>query len=134
MVKPSKGPRQAAYLMGTTTTSPSPLPLIHRAQAFFNQALVSCMDSGISRPNAPFVKFSRFIPAIRMAYWGMAMANANNRPRPTADRKSRGRREQVSNRERLWIDTMAAYLKESDSKNESRAHQGLSSPCREIPQ
>ena len=130
----NKGPRQAAYLMGTTSNVSFPITTGSTvAQAFFNQGVGQLHGFWYLEAERSFRQVLKIHPGHPMAYWGMAMANANNRTRaqPLIEKAVEGR-EQVSNRERLWIDTMAAYLKESDSKTESRAHQGLSSPCREI--
>ena len=108
--------------MGTTSNVSFPITTDSaEAQAFFNQGVGQLHGFCISRPSAPFVVLKQH-PEHPMAYWGMAMANANNRTRaqPLIKKATEGR-DQVSERERLWIDAMAAYQKESDSKKRKAA-------------
>ena len=119
----NKGPRQAAYLMGTTSNVSFPITTGSTvAQAFFNQGVGQLHGFWYLEAERSFRQVLKIHPGHPMAYWGMAMANANNRTRaqPLIEKAVEGR-EQVSNRERLWIDTMTDYLKESDSKKRKAA-------------
>ena len=119
----NKGPRQAAYLMGTTSNVSFPITTDSvEAQAFFNQGVGQLHGFWYLEAERSFRQVLKQHPEHPMAYWGMAMANANNRTRaqPLIKKAMEGR-DQVSERERLWIDAMAAYQKESDSKKRKAA-------------
>ena len=119
----NKGPRQAAYLMGTTSNVSFPITTDSvEAQAFFNQGVGQLHGFWYLEAERSFRQVLKQHPEHPMAYWGMAMANANNRTRAQPlIKKAMGGRDQVSERERLWIDAMAAYQKESDSKKRKAA-------------
>ena len=107
----NKGPRQAAYLMGTTSNVSFPITTDSaEAQAFFNQGVGQLHGFWYLEAERSFRQVLKQHPEHPMAYWGMAMANANNRTRaqPLIKKAMEGR-DQVSERERLWIDAMAAY-------------------------
>jgi len=119
----NKGPRQAAYLMGTTSNVSFPITTDSvEAQAFFNQGVGQLHGFWYLEAERSFRQVLKQHPEHPMAYWGMAMANANNRTRaqPLINKAMEGR-DQVSERERLWMDAMAAYQKESDSKKRKAA-------------
>lgn len=119
----NKGPRQAAYLMGTTSNVSFPITTASTvAQAFFNQGVGQLHGFWYLEAERSFRQVLKIHPDHPMAYWGMAMANANNRTRaqPLIKKAVEGRN-LVSERERLWIEAMTAYLKESDSKKRKAA-------------
>lgn len=119
----NKGPRQSAYLMGTTSNVTFPITTdSNEAQAFFNQGIGQLHGFWYLEAERSFRQVLKLHPGHPMAYWGMAMANANNRSRAEPlIKKAVAGREQVSKREQLWIDSMAAYQKEKDSKKRKAA-------------
>ena len=119
----NKGPRQAAYLMGTTSNVSFPITTHSPdAQAFFNQGIGQLHGFWYLEAERSFRQVLKLHPEHPMAYWGIAMANANNRVRSqTIIKKSVSGRSKVSNREQMWIDSMAAYQKETDSKKRKAA-------------
>ena len=119
----NEGPRQAAYLMGTTSNVSFPITTDSaEAQAFFDQGVGQLHGFWYLEAERSFRQVLKQHPEHPMAYWGMAMANANNRTRAQSlIKKAMEGRDQVSERERLWIDAMAAYQKESDSKKRKAA-------------
>ena len=119
----NKGPRQAAYLMGTTSNVSFPISTHSPdAQAFFNQGVGQLHGFWYLEAERSFRQVLKLHPEHPMAYWGIAMANANNRTRSqTIIKKAVSGRNKVSNREQMWIDSMAAYQKETDSKKRKAA-------------
>jgi peroxiredoxin len=56
-----------------------------------------------------------------MAYWGMAMANQNNRKRAVSFlAKAETLRSSLTERERKWLDALAAYYKEGSTSEQQR--------------
>ena len=97
--------------MGTTSNVSFPITTDSvEAQAFFNQGVGQLHGFWYLEAERSFRQVLKQHPEHPMAYWGMAMANANNRTRaqPLIKKATEGR-DQVSERERLWIDAMAAY-------------------------
>ena len=120
----NKGPRQAAYLMGTTGHINFPITTkSNEAQAYFNQGIGQLHGFWYLEAERSFRQVLKLHPNHPMAYWGIAMANAKNRSRAQSIMKeASAKRDILSERERLWIDVTNAYLKESDTKKRKAAH------------
>ncbi len=114
----NEGPRQKAYLMGTTgnvslkVTTKSP-----EAQEFFNQGVGQLHGFWYFEAERSFRQVAALDPDCAMAYWGMAMANVEN------EKRGRGfieeavkRKASASPREQLWIDGLAAFYKAGEDK------------------
>ncbi len=123
----NEGPRQAAYLMGTTgkvdfpvtTTSPE-------AQAFVNQGVGQLHGFWYFEAERSFRQAAAIDPGCTMAYWGMAMANfEGNKDRAKKFIEKAGEQStEITDRERQWIEGLADYLKsyEEDRKKAARVY------------
>jgi len=119
----NKGPRQTAYLMGTTSNVSFPITTDStKAQAFFNQGIGQLHGFWYLEAERSFRQVLKLHPEHPMAYWGIAMANAKNRARSQSImKKAVAGRSKVGNREQMWIDSMNAYQNETDSKKRKAA-------------
>lgn len=120
----NEGPRQAAVLipgtgdvhLGVTTKS-------EEARKFFVQGVGQLHGYWFFEAERSFRQAAKLDPEAAMFYWGMAMANFKNDTRgkkfidEAVERKS-----QASEREKLWIDGLAAYFKDpkADAKKRLR--------------
>ena len=114
----NKGPRQAGYLMGTTSNVSFPITTDSpEAQKFFNQGVGQIHGFWYLEAERSFRQVLKLDPGHPMAYWGITMANSGNRSRskPLIAKAVAGK-SRVSEREQMWIDAMAAYQNETDSK------------------
>ena len=120
----NEGPRQAAVkIPGTadvhldvTTDSPE-------AQAFFNQGLGQFHGFWDFEAERSFRQAAAIDPDCAMAYWGMAMANFKNDKRGKEFiEEASARKEGVTEAEKMWIDGLAAYYKDTklDAKKRLR--------------
>ncbi|MEY4565768.1 MAG: putative peroxiredoxin [Planctomycetota bacterium] len=116
----NEGPRSAAYLMAgmgkvdfpITTASPM-------AQRFFNQGIAQLHGFWYFEAERSFRQASAIDPACAMNYWGMALANTNNRGRAQKlIEEAKKRRSQASPREARYIDALSKYLDDESSKEE----------------
>jgi peroxiredoxin len=123
----NEGPRQRAYLMdgmGKITfdiTAKDP-----QAQKFFLQGVGQLHGFYYFEAERSFRQAAAIDPDCAMAYWGMAMANVNNekRAKPFIEKADK-LKDKVSKRERMWIDALSAYHKET--KNDVRGKAFLKS-------
>ncbi|MDE0735679.1 MAG: peroxiredoxin family protein, partial [Pirellulaceae bacterium] len=119
----NEGPRQAAYLMEGTgkvhfpVTSKKP-----QVQAFIEQGVGQVHGFWNFEAERSFRQAALLDPECAMAYWGMAMANAGN------DKRAKGfiaeavkRKEQASEREKMYIDGLNAFIQAGRSKKKDRA-------------
>ena len=114
----NKGPRQAAYLMGTTSNVSFPITTDSpEARKFFNQGVGQIHGFWYLEAERSFRQVLKLDPGHPMAYWGITMANSGNRARskPLIAKAVAGK-SRVSQREQMWIDAMAAYQNETDPK------------------
>ena len=120
----NKGPRQAAYLMGTTSNVSFPITTDStETQAFFNQGIGQLHGFWYLEAERSFRQVLKLHPEHPMAYWGIAMANAKNRTRSQSIiKKAVAGKSKVSDREQMWIDSMNAYQNETDSKKRTKNH------------
>lgn len=120
----NEGPRQAAVLipctgevhLAVTTAS-------EEARQFFNQGVGQLHGYWFFEAERSFRQAAALDPDCAMAYWGMAMANFKNdtRGKKFID-EAVARKDKASDRERLWIDGLAAYFKDpkADAKKRLR--------------
>ncbi len=108
----NEGPRQKAYLMGTTGRVHFPVSTENEeAQRFFDQGVGQLHGFWYFEAERSFRHVVSLDPECAMAYWGLAMANTNNEKRAKEFiAEAVKRREQASERERLWIDGADRYL------------------------
>ena len=116
------GPRQKAYLMGGTGDVSFPAtvskPIV---QKFINQGLGQLHGFWYLESERSFRQAAAIDPGCAIAYWGMAMSNVNN------EKRSKGfiaqavkRKDKVSERERLYIEALDAYIQAGSKKNKER--------------
>ena len=118
----NEGPRQAAILIeGTgdvhfqvTTTAPG-------TQRFFDQGIGQLHGFWYFEAERSFRQAASLDPDCAMTYWGMAMANFKNdtRGKKFID-EATARRGNTSDREKLWIDGLAAYFKDPKADGKKR--------------
>ena len=118
----NEGPRQKARLMGRTgkvaleITANSP-----EAKAFFDQGLGQLHGFWYFEAERSFRQAAMLDPNCGMAYWGMALANANN-----ADRAKKfiaeavQRKDRASPREQRYIAALSDFLSDDKSKKDRR--------------
>lgn len=131
----NEGPRSAAYLMAGMgkvdfpITTASPL-----AQRFFNQGIAQLHGFWYFEAERSFRQASAIDPACAMNYWGMALANNNNRGRAQKlIEEAKKRRSQATPREAKYIDALAKYLTdEKEEKNRRKPQQRMREYLREL--
>jgi hypothetical protein len=124
----NEGPRQAAYLMAGTgdvhfpVTTKSP-----EAQRFFDQGIGQLHGFWYFEAERSFRQVALLDPDCGMAYWGMAMANLNQRERAAGFmRQALQHRKYASAKERQWIDGLAAYYQVLEPAAKSEAQPATS--------
>ncbi len=120
----NEGPRQAAYFMGDTGDVHFPITTSSReVQEFFDQGVGQLHGFWYFEAERSFRHIAALEPSCAMAYWGMAMANVNNRRRAEGFVREAVRwKEAVSPRERLWIESLEHFYlgDEKDDKKRRR--------------
>jgi peroxiredoxin/tetratricopeptide (TPR) repeat protein len=118
----NEGPRQKAYLMGTTGRVSFPVTTqVPLAQAFFNQGIGQLHGFWYYEAERSFRQVAALDPDCAMAYWGMAMANVNNAKRAKGFiQKAVARKDRAGRREQLWIDSLAAYYRDESKPEKDR--------------
>lgn len=103
----NEGPRQAAYLMDGMgnvrfeISSSQP-----EAKKFFNQGVAQLHGFWYYEAERSFRQASKLDPNCAICYWGMALANVNNRKRAEAFiAKAVDRKANASEREQMYIDS-----------------------------
>ena len=119
----NEGPRQKAYLMGNTGNVSFPAtctkPIV---QKFINQGIGQLHGFWNFEAERSFRQAASIDPDCAIAYWGMAMANINNSKRSKGFiAKAVERKDKVSERERMYIDAVDAYIKAGSKKNKDRS-------------
>jgi len=113
-----EGPRQKAYLMGTCGDVSFPVSSkVPEVQEFINQGVAQLHGFWYLEAERSFRHAAMLDPDCAIAYWGMAMANTEN------TKRARGfiaegvkRRDKASRREQIYLDGLAAFLKENEAK------------------
>ncbi|HEY1065817.1 MAG TPA: redoxin domain-containing protein, partial [Pirellulales bacterium] len=114
----NEGPRRAAYLMGGTGEVHFPVTTKNaEAQKFFEQGVGQLHGFWYFEAERSFRQALALDPDCVMAYWGMTMANTNNGDRARKFlAEAVKRKEQVSPREKMWIEALEAYYPPADQK------------------
>lgn len=118
----NEGPRQAAYLMGNTGGINFPISTANKeAQAFFNQGIGQLHGFWTLEAERSFRQVAALDPTCAMAYWGMAMATmGNNKRAKSFTAKATALKAGASEREQLWIDSLAAYFDDAIKEDKAR--------------
>ena len=108
----NEGARQAAYLMtGMAKVDIKPTSTSPLAKQFVNQGVSQLHGFWFLEAERSFRQAAAIDPECGLAYWGMAVANKDNKTRAKAFiEKGLKCKEKVSDRERRYIDTVAKYL------------------------
>jgi peroxiredoxin len=119
----NEGPRQKAYLMGNTGYVHFPVTAVAtQAQAFFDQGIGQLHGFWYFEAERSFRQVALLDPHCAMAYWGMAMANTNNHKRARGFIAEAVKlKEKATERERMYIDALDAFLKADPAKKKPRA-------------
>ncbi|MDE0890638.1 MAG: peroxiredoxin, partial [Planctomycetota bacterium] len=107
----NEGPRQSAFLFETQANVSFPVTASsEEAQAFFNQGISNLHGFWYFEAERTFRHVLSLDEGCFMALWGMAMANVDNDDR-AADfaRRAWLGRDSVTERERMYIDSLAAF-------------------------
>lgn len=120
----NEGPRQAAVLIpGTGEVHLEVTTSSEEARRFFDQGVGQLHGYWFFEAERSFRQAAALDPDCAMAYWGMAMANFKNdtRGKKFVD-EAVARKDKASDREKLWIDGLAAYFKDpkADAKKRLR--------------
>lgn len=116
------GPRQKAYLMGTTGAVNFPVTSAHPdVQKFVNQGVGQLHGFWYFEAERSFRQAAALDPKCGIAYWGMAMANTNNEKRAKGFIAEAVKRKQgASEREIMYIDALDAFYKADPKKDKER--------------
>ncbi|HAA49165.1 MAG TPA: alkyl hydroperoxide reductase, partial [Planctomycetaceae bacterium] len=119
----NEGPRQKAYLMGNTGNVTFPAtcakPIV---QKFINQGVGQLHGFWFLEAERSFRQAAAIDPDCAVAYWGMAMANINNEKRAKGFiAKAVALKGKVTERERMYIEAVDAYVKAGSKKNKDRS-------------
>jgi peroxiredoxin len=120
----NEGPRQKPYLMAGMSDVHLPVTTtVPEAQAFFDQGLAQLHGFWYFEAERSFRQVAALDSDCAMAYWGMALANANNDKRAktfieTATRK----KSTASSREIAWIEALAAWHAGEDNIERRRKY------------
>jgi peroxiredoxin len=119
-----EGPRQKAYLMPGMPKVDFPVSTKNAdAQAFFIQGVGQLHGFWYFEAERSFRQVAAIDPDCVMAYWGMAMANANNAKRAKDFiGKAAASKAAVTPRERAWIEALAAYYAAQDNADRRRQY------------
>ena len=120
----NQGPRQAAYLMPGTGTIHFPVTSADpQVQKFIEQGIGQLHGYWFLEAERSFREAAMLDPECAIAYWGMAMANRNNKKRaPEFMAEALKHRDHATEREAMYIDALNGYVKESDKKKGSKAY------------
>lgn len=132
----NEGPRQSAYLMAGVGDVSFPVTTqSSEAQKFFNQGVGQLHGFWYFEAERSFRQAAALDPQCAMAYWGMAMANVNNRDRARKFiAKAAAEREHASPRERLWIDALQQFYNSTDTSAAKREYvRGLERIVQQLP-
>lgn len=118
----NEGPRQAAVLIEGTGDIDFPVTTKSAdAQKFFNQGVGQLHGFWYFEAERSFREVLRIDPDCAMAYWGLAMANFDNKDRaPGFVKKASERKDAVSEREQLWIASLVKYFEKPDGEKNAR--------------
>lgn len=128
-----EGPRQRAYLMGTTGPVNFPVTSTHPdVQKFINQGVGQLHGFWYFEAERSFRQAAALDPKCAIAYWGMAMANTNNEKRAKVFiAESVKRKPGTTEREAMYIDALDAFYK-ADPKKEKERYDGYAKALEKI--
>ena len=114
----NEGPRQAAYLMGNTGDVTFPIKSPNRlVQQFVNQGVGQLHGFWYLEAERSFRQAAALDEKCAAAYWGMAMANANNKDRAKKfSKEAVDRRDHATKRVSMYIDALHKKLNAKDKK------------------
>jgi peroxiredoxin len=120
----NEGPRQKPYLMGGTGAVHFPISTrVPLAQQFFDQGVGQLHGFWYFEAERSFRQVAMLDPQCAMAYWGMAMANANNEKRAKGFiAKAVAKKAAAGSREAAWIDALAAAYAGEDTTDRRRKY------------
>jgi tetratricopeptide (TPR) repeat protein len=121
------GPRQTAYLMEGTGKIEFPITTSDpRAQQFFAQGVGQLHGFWYFEAERAFRQVLAIDADCAMAYWGLALANRENAERAKAFiREAVARKDKVSAREGMWIDSLDHLLNPPDKQQKSETWRRL---------
>jgi hypothetical protein len=119
----NEGPRQSAYLMGGTGNVHFPVTTKSKiAQAFIEQGIGQLHGFWYFEAERSFRQAAALDQDCAMAYWGAAMAAYSKRPRAQGFIKEAvARIESVSEREKLYIQSLDKYFSDKEKDKKKRA-------------
>lgn len=120
----NEGPRQAAVLIPGMAEIEFPTSTKSAlAQQFFEQGVAALHGFWYLEAERSFRQAAKEDEAMAIAYWGMAMANANNasRARGFIDEAMKRRNENASRREKLYIEALDQLIPKAEKKDDSKA-------------
>lgn len=124
----NEGPRQAGYLMEGQGRVDFPITTDSaEVRAFVNQGVAQLHVFFYFEAERSFRQASTIDPEQPMLYWGMAMANVNNAERAKGLVKvalEKAEHAEISRRERLYLDALAALYKEGEDVDDKARRQG----------
>lgn len=118
----NEGPRQEAVMIpGTGQVDFKVTTKSEEAQAFFNQGIGQLHGFWDFEAERSFRQVAAIDPDCAMAYWGMAMANFKNSKRAKGFMDAATERKaSASEREQMWIDSLADYFKDEKADEKKR--------------
>lgn len=118
----NEGPRQKAYLIaGTGNVSFPATTKSKEAQKFLDQGIGQLHGFWYFESERSFRQAAMLDPDCAIAYWGMAMANINNSKRARGFiSKAIEHKKGITERETMYIDALAAYLKADVGKDKKK--------------
>ncbi|MDG2384030.1 MAG: peroxiredoxin family protein [Pirellulaceae bacterium] len=120
----NEGPRQAAYLMEGTGVINFPVASkVPEVQEFINQGVGQLHGFWFFEAERSFRQAAALDPDCAAAYWGMAMANANNRDRAKKlIQKAVDRKYLATDRVCRYITALSTYLNTKKGKSATEAY------------
>lgn len=111
------GPRQAAYLMSGLNGVSFPSSANQQAQRFIDQAVAQLHGFWYYEAERSFRQAAVFDPDCAICYWGMALANRENRERARGFiEEAVERMDSATRREQMFIKAAQAFYREKDDK------------------
>lgn len=123
----NEGPRQSAYLMGGTGNISFPVTTHARlAQQLMDQGMGQLHGFWYFEAERTFRQLAAIDANCGMAYWGMALANVNNRSRARSFlEKATTYRSSMTVHEQMYIDSWTAYFDKSFDDKKGEGGKGL---------
>lgn len=134
----NEGPRQAAYLIEGVGKARFPVTTKNpQAQKFVEQGIAQLHGFWYFEAERSFREAAFLDPDCAIAYWGMAQANRDNQKRAKGFMaEAVKRKDKVTRREQLYIESFDAYCQADPNKKKERAEaytRGLEKILYEFP-